>query len=128
MAAAIMRRRCCLHAMTPSMPPTPTSDPQAEELLAALARMEATVHAVRSAAGQGNTPELERELQARQRCLRALLATGSDQVVEDVVDAARRVLDAAAPEAPLLVLAMAWQSLASVVRRQAATRPWQSAA
>ena len=114
--------------MTSSMPSATSSAPQGEELLAALARMETTVHAVRNAAGQGNTPELERELQARQRCLRALMAAGSNQLVEDVVDAARRVLDAAAPEAPLLVLAMAWQSLASVVRRQATTRPWQSAA
>lgn len=114
--------------MTQSTIPAASHAPHAEELLAALARMEAAVHAVRSAAGQGNTPELERELQARQRCLRALLAAGSEQVVEDVVDAARRVLEAAAPEAPLLVLAMAWRSLASVVRRQAATRPWQSAA
>jgi hypothetical protein len=102
--------------------------PQSDELLAALARMETTVETVRRAAGQGSTPELERELLAQLRCLRALLGSGATPVVEDVVDAARRVLDAAEPEAPLLVLAMAQDTLASIVRRQSAASSLPSAA
>ncbi len=107
---------------------TATLSPQADELLDALARMDAALDAVRRAAGQGSTPELERDLLAQLRCLRALLGPAAADVVEDVVDAARRVLDAADPEAPLLVLAMAQRTLASLVRRQAATHRLPSAA
>ncbi len=106
------------------MPMNPTTSavitPQADELLAALARMDAALEDVRRAAGQGSTPELERELLAQLRCLRTLLGPASAPVVEDVVDAARRVLEAAEPQAPLLVLAMAQDMLASIVRRQGA--------
>lgn len=94
--------------------------PQADELLAALARMDAVLRNVRRAAGQGSTPELERALLAQLRCLHALTGSAAADVVEDVVDAARRVLDAAEPEAPLLVLEMAQHTLASMIRRQAA--------
>ena len=102
--------------------------PQSDELLAALARMETALAVVRRAAGQGSTPELERELLAQLRCLRTLLGPGAAPVVEDVVDAARRVLDAAEPDAPLLVLTMAQDTLASIVRRQSAAVALPSAA
>ena len=107
--------------------PATTIAAQADELLAALARMDATLQAVRRAAGQGSTPELERELLGQLRCLRALLGPSSGDLVDDVGDAARRVLDAAEPDAPLMVLAMAQDMLASVVRRHA-THPLPSAA
>ena len=93
---------------------------QLDELLAALARMDAVLRAVRRAAGQGSTPELERALLAQLRCLHALTGSAAADVVEDVVDAARRVLDAAEPAAPMLVLEMAQRTLASMIRRQAA--------
>lgn len=113
-----------------AMRPTaaPTFSPQADELLAALARMDAVLQAVRRAAGQGSTPELERELLAQLRCLRALLGAEAAAAAEDVVDAARRALDAAEPEAPLLVLAMAQRTLAALIRRQAAAQRLASAA
>ena len=107
--------------------PATTITAQADELLAAITRMDATLQSVRRAAGQGSTPELERALLGQLRCLRALLGPSSSDLVDDVADAARRVLDAAEPDAPLMVLAMAQDMLASVVRRHA-THPLPSAA
>jgi hypothetical protein len=83
---------------------------------------------VRRAAGQGSTPELERALASQLRCLRTLLGPSAADMVEDVVDAARRVLDAAEPDAPLLVLEMTQRTLAALIRRHAATASLPSAA
>lgn len=89
-----------------------------DELLAALDRLGATLASVRRAAGQGLVPELERELQAHLRTLRATLDEDGGTLAEDIVDAARRVLEAADPSAPLKVLAMTEQTLSALARRQ----------
>ena len=92
----------------------------AEELLQELARMESTMVAVARQAGTGQNPELERQLDTHLRALRVLLDANGVAVAEDTVEAAKRVLDSAEPDAPLMMLRMARDSLAAVVRRQAA--------
>ena len=73
----------------------------ADEFLHALAQMDAAMAQVVRRAGQGCGPDCT-------------------DVVTDVIDAARRVLTAADPSAPLMMLTMARQTLAAVVHRQAA--------
>lgn len=92
----------------------------AEDLTSAFTELETTLLKLRRLAGSGTTPELERELRAHQRSLRSMLGAEATVLVEDVVDAALRVLDAADPSAPLLVLAMGQRSLGTLIRRQAA--------
>lgn len=92
----------------------------AEELLQELARLEATMVVVARHAGVGHAPDLERRLDTHLRALRVLLDPNGVAVAEDTIDAAKRVLDSAEPDAPLLMLKMARDSLAAVVRRQAA--------
>ena len=92
----------------------------ADELLRALARMDAAMAQVVRRAGQGCGPDCERHLDSSSRGLRALLGPDRTDVVIDVIDAARRVLTAADPSAPLMMLTMARQTLAAVVHRQAA--------
>lgn len=104
------------------------ASPRAEELLHALEALDATLVGVRAGAGGGLCPARERELQAHLRRLRMLLGDASSALVEDVVDAARRVLESADPAAPLHVLGMARQGLAGVVRRQAASATLADAA
>ncbi|QSX79138.1 hypothetical protein [Agrilutibacter solisilvae] len=92
----------------------------ADELLHALARMDGAMAQVIRRAGEGCGPECERHLDSSSRGLRALLGPDCADVVVDVNEAARRVLTAADPTAPLLMLTMARQTLAAVVHRQAA--------
>lgn len=101
---------------------------RSQELLEALAALDATLDAVRRDAGQGLTPEHQRALHARLRSLRALLGSEAAPLVEDVVDAAARVLEAAEPAAPLHVLGMAQQTLTVLLRRQAAASALPTAA
>lgn len=91
-----------------------------DELLDALARLDATMELVVRRAGQGCGPECERRLEGAARGLRALLGPDTRQVVSDVIEAAHRVLTSADPAAPLLMLSMARRTLASVVHRHAA--------
>jgi hypothetical protein len=91
----------------------------ADELRQELARTDATMLQVIRRAGRGSDPEFDRRLDAHVRSLRAMLDGSSLAVAIDAVDAARRVLEAADPAAPLLMLAMARENLAAVVRRQA---------
>ena len=91
---------------------------ETDELLVALDRLGTTLTRVRRAAGQGLAPEVDRELQAHLRSLRATLGTDGGTLIEDVVDAARRVLEAADPSAPLKVLAMTEHTLTALVQRQ----------
>lgn len=95
-------------------------DADADELLRELARIDATMALAIRRAGHGCGPDFERRLDTHARSLRAMLGAGSADVVTDVVDAAKRVMTAADPAAPLLMLAMARETLAAVVRRQAA--------
>lgn len=92
----------------------------ADELLHALARMDAAMAQVVRRAGEGCGPDCERRLDSSSRGLRALLGPDSTDVVTDVIEAARRVLTSADPAAPLMMLTMARQTLAAVVHRQAA--------
>lgn len=89
----------------------------AEEQASALADLARTVADVRRLAGSGHLPECERRLDAHLRSLRALLAPAHATLAADVVDLAKRVLDAAEPAAPLLMLAMAEDRLRSAAGR-----------
>ncbi|GAB3100986.1 hypothetical protein [Lysobacter terrae] len=99
---------------------TPYSTATAEELLHALARLDAAMATVVRRAGRGCGPDCERHLDSASRGLRMLLGADAGQMVYDVLDAARRVLNSADPAAPLLMLTMARQNLATIVHRHAA--------
>ncbi len=99
---------------------TPYAKASSDELLHALARLDAAMVLVVRRAGHGCGPDCERHLDSASRGLRALLGPDTGQVVNDVLDAARRVLTSADPAAPLLMLTMARQTLATVVHRHAA--------
>jgi hypothetical protein len=98
----------------------PYASATSDELLHALARLDAAMAQVVRRAGEGCGPDCERHLESSSRGLRALLGADAGEVVSDVLDAARRVLTAADPAAPLLMLSMARQTLASLVHRHAA--------
>lgn len=71
-------------------------------------------------AGQGLDPRLSRRLDAAARRLCEALAAGSVALVDAVrhaVELARRVMDAADPEAPLMMLRLAREQLARALRR-----------
>lgn len=91
-----------------------------DELLDALARLDAAMALVVRRAGQGCGPDCERHLDNASRGLRMLLGADAAHVVADVIEAARRVLTSADPAAPLLMLTMARQTLSTVVHRHAA--------
>lgn len=100
---------------------TPSALPaSSDELLHALACLDTAMVQVVRRAGQGCGPDCERHLDSASRGLRMLLGTDAAQVVNDVIEAAQRVLTAADPAAPLLMLTMARQTLTAVVHRQAA--------
>lgn len=92
----------------------------ADELLTELARADATLTQVIRRAGDGCDPEFERRLDGHARSLRAMLDGNGATVATDTVDAAKRVMNAADPAAPLMLLAMARETLSAMVRRQAA--------
>lgn len=92
----------------------------ADELLHELDLIDATMARVIRSAGGGGSADFERRLDTHARSLRAMLDADAAAVVQDTIDAARRVLDSADPAAPLLMLSMARDTLAAVVRRQAA--------
>jgi hypothetical protein len=98
----------------------PYAPASSDELLHALARLDTAMVLVVRRAGQGCGPECERRLESSSRNLRALLGPEAAQVVNDVLDAARRVMNSADPAAPLLMLTMARQTLAALVHRHAA--------
>ena len=91
----------------------------ADELLHKLSSLEATMAQVVRCAGVGSIPDLERRLDAHARSLRVLLDAEGAAVAADTVDAAKRVLMTAEPDAPLMMLSMARATLAAMVRRQA---------
>jgi hypothetical protein len=70
-------------------------------------------------AGLGCGPDFERKLDARIRSLRPMLKEEDLAVALDAIEAAKRVLISADPAAPLMMLAMARQTLNGVIRRQA---------
>ncbi|MGY4514652.1 hypothetical protein [Lysobacter sp. HA18] len=80
-------------------------------------------HALRRA-GAGPDLVLERRLMGQAKLLQAMLSDRSAaQAVADVAEAARRVMDAAEPEAPVRMLALARENLARLVRRHALMLP-----
>ena len=92
----------------------------ADELLRELALLDATMAKVSRMAGAGHHPDIERQLDTHLRSLRVLLDQNGIAIAEDTIDAAKRALDSAEPDAPMLMLKMARGNLAAVVRRQAA--------
>lgn len=75
-------------------------------------------------AGQGQDLVLERRLLTQSRVLRGLLEhPAAAKAVTEACDAARRAMDCVAPAAPLHSLALARESLARHVRRQAMRLP-----
>ena len=94
----------------------------------ALARTDATLTEVVRRAGRGLEPELERQLDAHLRHLRAVLPESDTVAAETTIEAAKRVADSAEPDAPLLMLAMARDQLTRVVHRRARSRRRRAAA
>lgn len=68
-------------------------------------------------AGQGPDARVWRRLDAQARTLRALVDAKVGALVDDVVDAGKRVMDAADPAAPRLMLEVAQRNLLAAVRR-----------
>jgi hypothetical protein len=91
----------------------------ADELLEELSRIDAVMAETVRRAGQGCGPDFERKLDARIRSLRPMLKEEDLAVAIDAIEAAKRVLISADPAAPLMMLAMARQTLNGVIRRQA---------
>lgn len=91
----------------------------ADEYQQELSRTDATMIQVIRRAGCGSDPEFDRRLDAHVRSLRAILDPEGMVIALDTIEAAKRALDAADPAAPLMMLAMARENLAAVVRRQA---------
>lgn len=94
-------------------------DIAADELLQELARIEATLDEAARRAGDGCGPDFERRLEAHLRSLRSMIGDDDLAVARDATEAAERVMTAADPEAPLMMLAMARERLAAVLRRRA---------
>jgi hypothetical protein len=97
-------------------------DIAADELLLELERVELTLDEAARAAGLGCHPEFERRLGAHLRSLRNMLDPDQVAVAADAMEAAERVMNAADPEAPLLMLRICRDHLSTLVRRVAATR------
>jgi hypothetical protein len=103
-------------------------DFSAEELMDELTRINALMRDAVRHAGQGVNPELERQLDACLRSLRPMLGADDFTVAADAIEAAKRVMTAADPGAPLLMLGMAQKTLAGVLRRRALSIPVAAAA
>ena len=97
-------------------------DYAADELLLELERVEETLDEAARRAGQGCGPDFERRLGAHLRSLRNMLGPDDMAVADDAMEAAERVMNAAEPAAPLLMLQHARSTLAAVIRRHANTR------
>jgi len=97
-------------------------DYDADELLVELERIEATLDDAARAAGQGCGPGFERRLGAHLRSLRNMLGADEMAVAEDAMEAAERVMNAADPAAPLMMLQLARNTLGAVIRRHANAR------
>jgi hypothetical protein len=94
----------------------------ADELLLELDRIELTLDEAERRAGLGCDPEFERRLGAHLRSLRGMLDPDHVAVAADAMEAAERAMNAADPEAPLLMLRICRDNLAALMRRVAGTR------
>lgn len=102
--------------------------PRDEDSTDAFDRLDAALLAVRRDAGHGCSPERERVLAACLRALRPQLDDALAELAQEVVDAAKRALDSAAPEAPLLMLDLAHGHLRAAVRQRRESAPLPHAA
>lgn len=94
--------------------------PAADPLHAAARRIDSLLDEAVQRAGQGLDLQLARRLDTAVRQFRNALAAVHAALVDAVRDAAelaRRVMDAADPEAPLLMLRLAREQLARALRR-----------
>ncbi|MEG3193250.1 hypothetical protein [Lysobacter sp. D1-1-M9] len=90
----------------------------ADELRNELDRLDATMTQTVRRAGGGLEPDFERRLDTHLRSLRAMLVGDGTTAAADVIEAAKRAINSADPAAPLMMLAMARETLAAVARRQ----------
>lgn len=94
--------------------------PAADPLHTAARRIDSLLDEAVQRAGQGLDPRLARSLDTAVRQFCDALAAAHGALVDAVRDAAelaRRVMDAADPEAPLLMLRLAREQLARALRR-----------
>ena len=91
----------------------------ADEIMEELTRIDTLMREAVRRAGQGCGPDFERQFDACLRSLRPMLNADDMTVAADAMEAAKRVMTAADPAAPLLMLAMARKTLNGVLRRQA---------
>ena len=84
-----------------------------------VARIDSTLELATRRAGQGLDPRVERELDTLARRLCTRLHGRAAALVHDAVELAKRVMDAADPEAPLLMLRIARENLLRELRRHA---------
>lgn len=111
------------------MRPLPTAAPPMHDLTADQlhqqhAYLEDGIALAMRRAGRGPDAVLERRMRGQARLLQAMLGERvAAQAVADVAEAACRVMDAADPEAPLRMLAIARDALARLVRRRAVHLP-----
>ena len=88
-----------------------------DELRDELGRIDDTLAMAVRRAGARIPGRCPGRLEAHGRSLRAMLDEDGAAVTLDTIDAAKRVMTAADPAAPLLMLEMARQNLAAVIRR-----------
>ena len=88
-----------------------------------VARIDAAFDEATRRAGQGVDPRIERELDSLARRLCALLRGRACALVRDAIEFAKRVMEAADPEAPLLMLRLARDNLMRELRRQVMAMP-----
>lgn len=79
-------------------------------------------------AGQGPDDRVARRLDAQARTLRALVDATVGGLIDDAVDAGKRVMDAADPGAPKLMLKVAQDNLLAAARRYVRVVSLQQAA
>lgn len=105
--------------------PEPQSKPMkpSETVDLTVARIDAAFDEATRRAGQGVDPRIERELDSLARRLCALLRGRARALVRDAIEFAKRVMDAADPEAPLLMLRLARENLMRELRRQVLAAP-----
>ena len=91
----------------------------ADEIMEELARIDTLMREAVRRAGRGCGPDFDRRFDACLRSLRPMLNADDMVVASDAMEAAKRVMTAAHPAAPLMMLSMARKSLNGVLRRQA---------
>lgn len=94
----------------------------------AMQRLDSMITQAVQRAGQGLDPHLERRLDSLAFRLASLLDARGAALVNDASELAKRVMDAADPHAPQLMLQLARENLQRALRRHTPRRPAQAAA